>query len=101
MRQLENTALAQLFTEARSHHAWLREPISEEALRSLYELTKWGPTSVNSSPMRILFVQTEAAKAKLYPALQGSNTEQVKAAPVTAIIAYDEKFYEHLPKLFP
>jgi 3-hydroxypropanoate dehydrogenase len=51
--------------------------------------------------MRILFVKTQAAKEKLYPALQGSNADQVRTAPVTAVIAYDEKFYDELPTLFP
>jgi len=101
MKRLETTALAQLFTDARSHHAWLPQPVSDDLLRSLYDLTKWGPTSVNASPMRILFVKSNEEKEKLYPALGGSNVEQVKAAPVTAIVAFDEKFYDHLPKLFP
>ncbi|MGE3262954.1 MAG: malonic semialdehyde reductase [Bacteriovoracia bacterium] len=101
MKPIEKTALAQLFTEARTHHAWLPQDVSDELLRSLYDLTKWGPTSVNAAPMRILFVKSKAEKERLYPALGGSNVEQVKGAPVTAIVAYDEKFYDQLPKLFP
>lgn len=98
---ISTEAIQQLFTEARTHHAWLPKPISDELLRSTYELAKWGPTSVNSTPMRILFLKSESAKEKLYPALSGSNVAQVKAAPVTAIIAVDSKFYENLPRLFP
>jgi 3-hydroxypropanoate dehydrogenase len=70
-------------------------------LHEIYELTKWGPTSANSLPMRIVFVKSKAAKEKLLPAVSEGNMAQVRAAPVTAIIAYDEKFYDHLPTLFP
>jgi 3-hydroxypropanoate dehydrogenase len=94
-------ATAQLFTEARTHHAWTDKPVPDSMLRSLYNLAKWGPTSANSLPMRIIFVRSKEAKEKLYPTLLGSNIEQVKAAPVTAIIACDEKFYMKLPTLFP
>ncbi len=98
---LAKADLQQLFTEARTHHAWLDEPVSDALLKEVYDLAKWGPTSANSTPMRMLFVKSPAAKEKLRPALLGSNVDQVKAAPVTAIIAYDEKFYEELPRLFP
>ncbi len=94
-------ALAQIFTEARSHHAWQQKAVSEETLRQLYEVTKWGPTSVNASPARFVFVQSEEAKNKLAGTVMGSNVEQIKSAPVTVIIAWDEKFYDQLPKLFP
>jgi 3-hydroxypropanoate dehydrogenase len=94
-------ALQQIFTEARTHHGWLAKPVDDAELKAIYELAKWGPTSVNSHPMRIEFVRSPAAKEKLLPALLGSNIEQVKVAPVTAIIAYDEKFYDELPTLFP
>jgi 3-hydroxypropanoate dehydrogenase len=94
-------ALQQIFMEARTHHKWLDTPVSDAQLHEIYNLAKWGPTSMNSLPMRIEFVKSPAAKEKLMPALHGSNVEQVKAAPVTAIIAYDEKFYDELPTLFP
>lgn len=93
--------LQQLFTEARTHHGWLDQPVSDAQLREIYDLAKWGPTSVNSLPMRIEFVKSPAAKEKLLPALLGSNVQQVMTAPVTAIIAYDDKFYDELPTLFP
>jgi 3-hydroxypropanoate dehydrogenase len=101
MNQISKEALSQLFTEARTHHAWTDKPVSDELLHSIYEITKWGPTSMNSTPMRVVFIKSEAQKEKLYPALMGANTDQVKAAPVTAIIAFDEKFFDLLPKLFP
>jgi 3-hydroxypropanoate dehydrogenase len=93
--------IQQLFTEARTHHAWHERDVADELLHEIYDLAKWGPTSANSLPMRIVFVKSKAAKEKLIPALMGSNVEQVRAAPVTAIIAYDQKFYDQLPTLFP
>jgi 3-hydroxypropanoate dehydrogenase len=90
-----------LFREARTHNAWLNQPVSDETLRQLYDLMKWGPTSANCSPARILFLRTPEAKQRLLPALAPGNVEKTMAAPVTAIIAFDIKFYELLPKLFP
>ena len=98
---INNESIKQLFTEARSHHSWKNETVSDEILRQIYDLAKWGPTSLNSVPMRIVFVKSEEQKKNLLPSLMGSNIEQVKAAPVTAIIAYDQKFFDELPKLFP
>lgn len=100
-KPVSEEAIAQLFTQARTHHVWTDQSVSDEQLRALHELAKWGPTSANSLPMRIVYVRSEEGKEKLYPALFGSNGDQVRAAPVTAIISYDEKFYNHLPKLFP
>ena len=97
---LPNAALAQLFTDARSHHAWVPHETDDASIHQLYELFKWGPTSVNCSPARVLFVKSDAEKERLYPALMGGNVDQVKKSSFTAIVATDEKFYERLPKLF-
>lgn len=96
-------ALAQLFTDARSHHHWTNRKVSDETLKALYELIKWGPTSGNLQPARLIFVRSEAGRRKLYPALEGmgSNKEQVAQAPVTVIVAQDTKFFEKAPRLFP
>lgn len=98
---LPQESIQQLFTGARTHHAWKDWPVPDGLLREIYDLTKWGPTSANCTPIRIVFVKSKAEKEKLLPALAGSNVEQVRAAPVTAIIAYDQKFYDELPTLFP
>lgn len=98
---IAESAIQQIFTEARTHHSWLQKAVPDEVLKEIYEITKWGPTSANSNPMRILFVKSQAAKEKLYPALMGSNLDSVVGAPVTAVIAHDQKFYEYLPALFP
>jgi 3-hydroxypropanoate dehydrogenase len=99
--QLSEDGLDLLFREARTHSHWLDKPVSEETLRELYDLLKWGPTSMNCCPARILFLRTAEAKQRLLPALASGNVEKTMSAPVTAIIGYDYNFYEHLPKLFP
>jgi 3-hydroxypropanoate dehydrogenase len=98
---ISNESIAQLFTAARTHHSWLDKPVADGLLREIYDLAKWGPTSANCLPMRIHFVKSKAEKEKLFPALMGANVEHVRAAPVTAIIAFDQKFYDELPTLFP
>ncbi len=90
-----------LFRKARTHNSWLNKPFSDDTLHQLYDLMKWGPTSANCSPARILFLRTPEAKQRLLPALSPANVDKTMKAPVTAIIAYDLKFYEKLPRLFP
>ena len=99
--KLNDEALDILFRKARTHIVWEEKPVSDELLRQVYELMKWGPTSANSSPARILFLRTPAAKERLRPALSPTNVDKTMQAPVTAIIAHDLKFYENLPRLFP
>jgi 3-hydroxypropanoate dehydrogenase len=90
-----------LFREARTHNVWLDRPVAQSTLRELYDLLKWGPTSANTSPMRVVFLVTPEAKARLRPALNPGNVEKTMTAPVTAIIAYDYNFAAKLPRLFP
>jgi 3-hydroxypropanoate dehydrogenase len=99
--RLEAWALDTLFREARSHNKFTDEPVPDDTLRELYDILKWGPTSANSSPARFLFLRTRGAKERLAPALSSGNLEKTMAAPVTVIVAYDPKFHEHLPRLFP
>jgi 3-hydroxypropanoate dehydrogenase len=98
---LDEQAMDLIFRKARTHIAWLDRPVSDATLRQLYELMKWGPTSANSCPARIFFLRTPQAKARLLPALSPGNVDKTRAAPVTAIIAYDLRFYDKLPRLFP
>ena len=98
---LSEQALDTLFREARSFNAWQDKAVSDEQLHQLYELMKWGPTSANSCPARIVFVKSEEAKARLKPCLNEGNVEKSMSAPVVAIIGMDMEFYEQLPKLFP
>ena len=98
---LDDKALDQIFREAQTHNAWLDKPVSDETLRQLYDVMKWGPTSANGSPARFVFLRTPEAKERLRPTLAPGNVEKTMAAPVTVIIAYDLLFFEKLPKLFP
>ena len=98
---ISEDAIDQLFRQARTHSAWLAEPVPIELLGKAYELARLGPTSANVSPSRFVFLTTPGAKARLRPALAPGNVEKTMAAPVTAIIAWDTEFYENLPRLFP
>src|SRR6202012_4108724 len=88
-----------LFRSARTHNAWDNRPVSDDTLRELYDLMKWGPTSANSSPMRVVFLRSKEAKERLRPVLAPPNVDKTMAAPVTAIVAHDLKFYDKLPVL--
>tara|TARA_B100000214_G_scaffold26691_1_gene17504 strand:+ start:1150 stop:1740 length:591 start_codon:yes stop_codon:yes gene_type:complete len=90
-----------IFQEARTHNDWLDKDISNDILMEIYDLMKWGPTSANCSPTRIIFAKSKASKDRLLPFVIESNLEKTKSAPVTAIIGYDINFHDHLPKLFP
>jgi 3-hydroxypropanoate dehydrogenase len=98
---LGNDALDVLFRQARTHSAWLDKPVSDDLLRQLYEVMKYGPTSANSNPARIVFLRTPEAKQRLLPALSPTNADKTLKAPVTAIVGHDLKFYDQTPKLFP
>ncbi len=98
---LSEAALDQLFRNARTFNAWLPKDVSDAQLHELYELAKFGPTSANSSPMRLIFMKSKEAKEKLSPFLSEGNRAKTMAAPVTAIVATDHAFYEKLPQLFP
>ena len=98
---IDESALDVLFRQARTFYQWKDIPVSDEILRQIYDLCKFGPTSANASPMRIVFLKTEGQKARLLPALAANNVEKSRTAPVVAIIAYDLEFYEKLPKLYP
>jgi 3-hydroxypropanoate dehydrogenase len=96
-----NVTTEQLFENARSHNGFGAEPVPESSLRRLWDLTKWGPTSANSSPARIVFVVSPDAKARLLECMSPGNLEKTRQAPVAAIIGMDMAFYEKLPMLFP
>jgi len=99
--RLDDAALDVLIRESRTYHGFDRRPVSDAAIRELYETMKWGPTSANSNPGRFVFVRSPEAKARLSPALSAGNHDKTMAAPCTVIVAYDLEFYEKLPVLFP
>lgn len=96
-----DAVIAQLFTEARTRNAWSDRPVPEALLHRLYDLTKFGPTAVNSSPARFLFLTSPEAKARLAPLMSEGNRAKTLQAPVNLIIGQDLDFHEHLPTLFP
>jgi len=98
---LDNQALDTIFREAHTHVAWLPRAVDDDVLRQVYELAKFGPTSANTTPMRVVFVKSKEAKERLKPALMAGNVDKTMAAPVCAIIANDSRFHEHIPFLYP
>jgi len=101
MDKLTQDAFDQIFLKARSHNGWLDQDVDPELLQKVYDTMKFGPTSANSSPARLVFVQSGEAKEKLLACMDKGNIEKTKSAPVVAIIAHDMKFYDKLPELFP
>jgi 3-hydroxypropanoate dehydrogenase len=93
--------LDQLFRQARTFSYWLDKPVSDETLRQLYDLLKYGPTSVNGCPARFLFLRTREAKERLLPALAPGNVQKTLTASVTVIVGFDLRFFDQLPKLAP
>lgn len=97
---LNQNALDQLFFQAHSYNQFTDQAVPEETIEQLYDLLKWGPTSMNTQPARYLFLRTPEAREQLLPALMDSNAEKTRQAPLTVIIASDTEFYEHLPTQF-
>jgi 3-hydroxypropanoate dehydrogenase len=104
-KPLDTAALEQIFLQARTYGttaaSWLPQPVSDAQLRQIWDLARMGPTSANCSPMRLVFVRTPEAKARLKPALSAGNLDKTMSAPVTAIVGTDYLFYDKLPYLFP
>ena len=93
-QSLEQSALSQLFIDARTHNSWQDKPVTDEQIKDLYELLKFAPTSVNCNPARFLFIKSPQAKERLLACVTPGNLEKTRAAPVTAIIGMDLDFYE-------
>ncbi len=98
---LSDEGMDLIFREARTHFAWQDRPVPKALLQAVYDLMKWGPTSANCSPARLVFLTTAEAKERLKPHLIGSNVDKTMSAPVTVIVAHDLEFYERIPDLFP
>ena len=96
----DDRTLDLMLRKARSYGAFLDKPVPEELLRAAHDLMKWGPTTANSQPMRVLYLRSRESREPLRPALSPVNMEKTMKAPLVAIIAYDTRFYEHLPRLY-
>ncbi|WP_417275356.1 malonic semialdehyde reductase [Celeribacter halophilus] len=99
--KLDDAAIDLILRDARSHYAWTDKPVSDALLHEIFKITISGPTSMNTCPARFVFVRSGEAKARLAKSLKAKNVDKMMAAPVTAIIAYDPKFWTQLPFLFP
>ena len=100
-RAVNDDALDVLFRKARTHRKWRAEPVTKQVLMAVYDLMRWGPTTNNTTPARIVFIVSPEAKERLKPHLNKGNVEQTMKAPATAIIAYDLAFFEVMGKLSP
>ncbi len=100
-KPLDDKAKDLIFREARSYNRWLDEEVSDATLKEIVELMKWGPTSANCWPLRVVFAKSEAAKKRLERHVIESNVVKVLTAPVVAILAYDTLFFDRVPELFP
>ncbi len=101
LTQLDDDGFDLIFRQARTHNVWLPIPVPEATLREIWNVMKFGPTSANCSPLRIVFVQSPAEKERLVACMDQGNQAKTRIAPVTAILAMDLEFYEQLPRLFP
>lgn len=98
---LAQDGLNLLFLEARTHNAWRAQPVDDALLQQVYETARWAPTMANTQPLRVVFVKSPEAKARLKPHLMPGNVDKTMAAPVTAIIAGDTNFHEQMATLAP
>jgi 3-hydroxypropanoate dehydrogenase len=101
VNSIDQSAINQLFLNARTHSFWQDKEVSDDLLKQVYDLAKMCPTSANCSPLRVIFVKSTTAKEKLRPLLAEGNIEKTMSAPVTAILGHDMEFHEKLPTLFP
>jgi len=101
MTMIDDSALPQLFGEARTFSRWQDREVPDALIESAIAMALLGPTSGNCEPMRLVLVKSKKAKERLLPCVSSGNSEKVRTAPVTAIVAYDTLFYEYLPRLFP
>lgn len=98
---LDDHALDLLFREARTHRHWQDRPVEPQLLERIWNDAKFGPTSANCQPLRVVFVASPEGKERLKPCLMDGNVEQTMTAPVTAIFGHDLEFFEELPRLYP
>ncbi len=101
IQRLDENSLDLIFREARNHNWWQDKPVSDDQLREIWNLVRFGPTSANSLPARIVFIRSPEAKQRLRPTLAEMNVEKTMLAPVTALIGYDVNFHEHFEKTYP
>ena len=100
-RILDEAGQDLLFREARTANTFTAEPVTDEQVRAIYDLVKWGPTAMNCQPMRLVLVRSPEAKERLLPLMSEGNRAKTASAPLTVIVAADSDFHENLPTVFP
>jgi 3-hydroxypropanoate dehydrogenase len=101
LSRLDEAGLATLFTRARTANSFANTPISDEELRSIWELARWAPTEANTQPLRVMYIRTPEGRARVMKHLAEGNRTKSASAPVIAVLASDTQFHEHLPELLP
>ena len=101
IQHLDNNSLDMIFREGRSHNWFQDREVTDDQLREIYDLVKYGSTSSNTQPGRLIFIRSAEAKERLRPCLMPANVDKTIAAPVTALLAYDLDFYTNFAKLYP
>ena len=97
---IDAACIDRVFLSARSHSGWKDDAVGEADLRAIYEISKWGPTTANSQPQRIVFCVSPESKARLHPAMSKTNYEKTATAPVVAILAYDLDFCANIHRMY-
>ena len=100
-RAIDAQTASLLFHDAHTAYGFTDAPVSDEVLAALYGLMRFGPTSMNSQPLRITFIRSDEAKARLLPLLAEGNRPKSLSAAVVAILAADTNFHEHLHRVLP
>jgi 3-hydroxypropanoate dehydrogenase len=98
---LDEHAQDLLFREARSANAFTDEPVTDEQIAAIFDLVKWGPTAMNTQPLRVVVIRSEEARARLIPHLAEGNKAKTASAPAVALLAADLDFHDELPSQFP
>ena len=98
---LDQTAQDLLFREARTANKFSDEPVTEDQVRAIYDLVKYGPTSMNQQPLRVVLVQTAEARERLLEHMSEGNRPKTSSAPLVAVLAADLDFHDELPRVFP
>jgi 3-hydroxypropanoate dehydrogenase len=99
--KLSDAALDTIFRTARSYNGYTDQPVAEAELHAIWDVMKWGPTSANQLPARLIWVVSDEAKQKLADCTSAQNAPKILNAPVSVIIGMDTEFHEYLPELFP
>ena len=99
--ELDRESQDLLFRGARTANTFTDEPVTDDQVRAIYELVKWGPTSMNNQPLRIVLVRSPEARARLVQHMGGNNGPKTSTAPLVAVLAADTDFHDEFPRTFP